>query len=48
VLAQRLDVAGLEPGALHGQHDLADVEQFAVGEHVACDEGLAAHHRAAD
>jgi hypothetical protein len=28
VLTQRLDVAHLEPGALHGQDDVADVEQF--------------------
>ena len=39
VLAQRLDVADLEAGPLHGQHHLADVEELAVGEDVAADEG---------
>ena len=38
VLAQRLDVAHLEAGPLHRQHALADVDQLAVGEHVAADE----------
>ena len=38
VLAQTLDVAHLEPGALHARHDRADLVQLAVGEHVAVDE----------
>src|ERR1035438_4960328 len=37
-LAKSLDVGALEPGALHREHDVADVEQFAVGEHVPAKE----------
>ena len=48
VLAKRLDVADLEPGPLHRQHGLADVDQLAVGEHVAADERAPADLRAAD
>ncbi len=49
VLAERLDVAHLEPGALHRQHHgVAHVDQLAVGEHVAADERRAAERRSAD
>ena len=48
VLAQRLDVAHLEAGPLHRQHRVADVDQLAVGEHVATDERRAARGVAAD
>ncbi len=39
VLPQRLDVAHLEPGPLHGSDHLGHVHQLAVGEDVAADEG---------
>ena len=48
VLAQRLRVAHLEAGPLHRQHRVADIDQFAVGEHVAPDERVATQLRAAD
>src|SRR3546814_247903 len=48
VLAQRLDVAHLEPGVLHRPDRVADVQQLAVGEHVAAHEGAAPELRAAD
>ena len=41
VLAQRLDVADLEPGALGRVDDRGDVDQLAVGEHVPADEACA-------
>ncbi len=41
VLAQALHVAGLEPGALDRGHDVADLVQLAVGEHVALGEAPA-------
>ncbi len=47
VLAQRFDVAHLEAGLLHGEDDPADVDELAVGEHVAADEGATIEPRAA-
>ncbi len=38
VLAQRFDVAHLEAGGLHAQDRATDVEQLAIGEHVASEE----------
>ena len=38
VLPQRLDVTDLEPGPLHRADAVADVDELAVGEHVAADE----------
>ena len=48
VLAQRLDVADLEAGALHRQHALADVDQLTVREDVAPDERRLPELRSAD
>ena len=47
VLAQALDVARLEAGALHARHDRADLVQLAVGEHVAVDEAAVRERRRA-
>ena len=38
VLPERFDVSHLEAGLFHGEHDLTDVDEFTVGEHVASDE----------
>ncbi len=47
VLTKGFDVAHLEAGLLHGQDDLAHVDELAIGEHVAADERSGADPRAA-
>ena len=45
VLAERLDVAHLEPGRLHRRHRLAHLHELAVGEDVPADEGAVVDRR---